>query len=92
MKSICVIPARGGSKRKQRKNIKIFHGKLFISQSIEGAKSSGLFKDVYVSTDDEKIAIIAEKYGANIPFLRPAHLSDEYAGDKEVRENFFLSG
>jgi len=88
MKSICVIPARGGSKRIPRKNIKMFHGKPLIAWSIEGAKSSGLFEDVYVSTDDEEIAIIAEKYGANIPFLRPDYLSDEYSGDKEVRDHF----
>ena len=88
MKSICIIPARGGSKRIPRKNIKMFHGKPLIAWSIEGAKSFGLFEDVYVSTDDEEIAIIAEKYGANIPFLRPDYLSDEYTGDKEVRDHF----
>lgn len=88
MNSICLIPARGGSKRIPRKNIKMFHGKPLIAWSIEVAKSSGLFKEVYVSTDDKEIATIAEKYGANIPFLRPDNLSDEYAVDKDVRDHF----
>ena len=88
MKSICVIPARGGSKRIPSKNIKMFHGKPLIAWSIEVAKSSRLFEDVYISTDDEEIAIIAEKYGAIIPFLRPDHLSDQYTSDKDVRDHF----
>ena len=88
MKSICVIPARGGSKRIPRKNIKIFHGKPLIAWSIETAQSSGLFENVYVSTDDEEIASVAEKYGAIVPFLRPEHLSNDFAGDKEVRDHF----
>lgn len=88
MKSICVIPARGGSKRIPRKNIKIFHGKPLIAWSIEVAKSSGLFENVYISTDDEEIASVAKRYGAIIPFLRPEHLSNDFAGDKEVRDHF----
>ena len=88
MKSICVIPARGGSKRIPRKNIKMFHGKPIIAWSIEKAKSSGLFEDVFISTDDKEIATIAEKYGATIPFLRPDHLSDEYARDDDVIDHF----
>ena len=88
MKSICLIPARGGSKRIPKKNIKIFHGKPLIAWSIEVAKSSGLFEDIYISTDDEEIAIIAEKHGAKIPFLRPEHLSDDFTMDKEVRDHF----
>ena len=88
MKSQCVIPARGGSKRIPRKNIKLFHGKPLIAWSIEAAKTSGLFEDVYVSTDDDEIADIAEIYGAKIPFLRPASISNDFAVDKEVRDHF----
>ena len=88
MKSICVIPARGGSKRIPRKNIKVFHGKPIIAWSIQVAKSSGLFDAVYISTDDEEIANVAKEYGAIIPFLRPLHLSDDFTGDKEVRDHF----
>jgi pseudaminic acid cytidylyltransferase len=88
MKSVCVIPARGGSKRIPRKNIKDFHGKPLICWSIETALKSGLFESVYVSTDDAEIADIASDWGAKIPFLRPAELSNDYAGDREVREHF----
>jgi pseudaminic acid cytidylyltransferase len=88
MKSICVIPARGGSKRIPRKNIKLFHGKPLIAWSIEVATSSALFDAVYVSTDDEEIANVAKEYGAIVPFLRPEQLSNDFAGDKEVREHF----
>ena len=88
MKSICVIPARGGSKRIPRKNIKLFHGKPLIAWSIEVATSSALFDAVYVSTDDEEIANVAKEHGAIVPFLRPEKLSNDFAGDKEVREHF----
>jgi len=88
MKSQCVIPARGGSKRIPRKNIKTFYGKPLIAWSIEAAKTSGLFEDVYVSTDDEEIADIAAIYGAKIPFVRPADISNDFAVDKEVRDHF----
>ena len=88
MKSQCVIPARGGSKRIPRKNIKTFHGKPLIAWSIEAAKTSGLFEDVYVSTDDEEIADIAALYGAKVPFFRPANISNDFAVDKEVRDHF----
>lgn len=88
MKSQCVIPARGGSKRIPRKNIKMFHGKPLIAWSIEAAKASDLFEDVYVSTDDEEIADIAATYGANIPFLRPESISNDFAVDKDVRDHF----
>ena len=73
---LAVIPARGGSKRIPRKNIKAFHGKPIMAYSIEAARNSGLFDEVMVSTDDEEIALIAERYGASVPFLgvrkRPA--------------------
>lgn len=78
MKAIAVIPARGGSKRIPHKNVKAFFGKPMIQYSIEAAKSSGLFEDVIVSTDDPEIKAIAEKCGARVPFERPAKLSDDY--------------
>tara|TARA_B100000401_G_C52595223_1_gene619231 strand:- start:91 stop:780 length:690 start_codon:yes stop_codon:yes gene_type:complete len=88
MKNICLIPARGGSKRIPKKNIKIFHGKPLIYWSIYKAKASELFDEIYVSTDDLEIAEIAESYGAKIPFIRPKDISDDYANDKDVRDHF----
>jgi pseudaminic acid cytidylyltransferase len=82
--NICVIPARGGSKRIPRKNIKDFFGKPLIAYSIEAALKSNLFQRVIVSTDDEEIAVIAEKYGAEIPFIRPAELSNDFTGLADV--------
>ncbi len=75
--AIAIIPARGGSKRIPRKNIKLFHGKPLIAYSIEIALQSQLFKRVVVSTDDEEIANIARNYGAETPFVRPNELSDD---------------
>ena len=69
--AVCIIPARGGSKRIPKKNIKLFYGKPLIAYSIEVALDSGLFEKVVVSTDNEAIAKIAKKYGAEVPFLRP---------------------
>jgi len=77
-KSIAIIPARGGSKRIPRKNIKDFYGKPLIAYSIETAIKSKLFDKVIVSTDDEEIAKIAKEYGAQVPFLRPSELSDDF--------------
>jgi N-acylneuraminate cytidylyltransferase len=77
---LAVIPARGGSKRIPRKNIKMFCGKPMIAWSIEAALQSGCFDKVIVSTDDEEIAEVARQYGASVPFMRPAELSDDYAG------------
>ena len=88
MKNICLIPARGGSKRIPKKNIKNFNGKPLISWSIEIARSSGLFDEIYVSTDDNVIANVAIKYGAIVPFLRPENLSNDYARDSQVRKHF----
>ena len=76
--NICVIPARGGSKRIFKKNIKIFCGKPIICWSIEIAKASKCFDKIIVSTDDKKIATLAKKYGAEVPFVRPKSLSDDY--------------
>lgn len=77
---VAVIPARGGSKRIPRKNIKIFCGKPMIAWSIEAAQQSGCFDQVIVSTDDAEIAAIARQYGAQVPFMRPAALSDDHTG------------
>jgi len=78
--NICVIPARGGSKRIPRKNIKAFNGKPIIAYSIEAALESNCFDQVIVSTDDNEIAEVAKIYGAKVPFIRPAELSNDYAG------------
>ncbi len=79
-KAVAIIPARGGSKRIPRKNIKFFHGKPLIAYSIEVALKSKLFDKVIVSTDDEEIKKIAIQYGAVVPFLRPKELSDDFTG------------
>lgn len=84
MSSICIIPARGGSKRIPQKNIKEFCGKPIIAYSIEAALQSGLFDEVMVSTDDEKIARIAREYGASIPFMRSAGASGDYSATADV--------
>lgn len=84
MKNIAIIPARGGSKRIPRKNIKTFMGKPIIAYSIEAALESGLFDEVMVSTDDEEIAETARKYGAKVPFMRSAETSNDYAGTDDV--------
>lgn len=83
-KSVAVIPARGGSKRIPRKNIKEFHGKPLIAYSIEVAISSNLFEKVIVTTDDKEIASIARRYGADVPFFRPKELSDDFVFPAEV--------
>ncbi len=77
---MAVIPARGGSKRIPGKNIKLFCGKPMIAWSIEAALHSGCFDRVIVSTDDDLIAETALRYGASVPFMRPAELSDDYTG------------
>jgi pseudaminic acid cytidylyltransferase len=82
--NVCIIPARGGSKRIPRKNIKEFCGKPIIAYSIEAAISSGLFDDVIVSTDDEEIALVASSWGASVPFFRPPELSGDFTGTTPV--------
>lgn len=77
---LAVIPARGGSKRIPRKNIKAFCGKPMIAWSIEAALQSGCFDSVIVSTDDAEIADVARQWGASVPFVRPASLSDDFTG------------
>jgi pseudaminic acid cytidylyltransferase len=76
--NLCVIPARGGSKRIPRKNIKPFAGKPMIAYAIEAAQASGLFEHILVSTDDGEIAEIAQQWGAEIPFKRPPELADDH--------------
>jgi N-acylneuraminate cytidylyltransferase len=77
---LAVIPARGGSKRIPRKNIKPFCGKPIIAWSIEAALESGCFDQVIVSTDDAEIAGVARQWGGAVPFMRPAELADDHTG------------
>ncbi len=81
---LCVIPARGGSKRIPAKNIRSFAGRPIIAYSIETALESKLFDRVIVSTDDQDIADIAVSLGAEAPFVRPPELSDDYATTGDV--------
>lgn len=82
--NIAIIPARGGSKRIPRKNIKIFGGKPLIAHAITAARESRLFEHVIVSTDDEEIGAIARKWGAETPFVRPADLADDHTATVPV--------
>lgn len=90
MKNLCIIPARGGSKRIPRKNIIDFLGKPLISYSIKSALDSGIFDDVIVSSDDLEIIDIARSYGANVPFIRDKNLSDDFTNSDEVIKNAIL--
>jgi pseudaminic acid cytidylyltransferase len=81
---LAVIPARGGSKRIPRKNIRQFVGKPVIAYAIEAAKTCGLFDYIVVSTDDDEVAQIAAQLGAKVPFIRPAELADDHAGTMPV--------
>lgn len=84
MNNLAIIPARGGSKRIPRKNVKEFLGKPIIAYAIEAAFESGLFQEVMVSTDDSEIADIAIAYGAKIPFIRSPENADDYATTADV--------
>lgn len=84
MSRIAIIPARGGSKRIPRKNIKEFCGKPILAYSIEAALNSNLFDEVMVSTDNNEIAKIAKQYGASVPFLRSAETANDFAILKDV--------
>lgn len=84
MKNICIIPARGGSKRIPRKNIKDFLGMPIIGYSIKAAIESGVFNEVMVSTDDEEIARIALQFGAKVPFMRSIKTSNDFATTADV--------
>jgi pseudaminic acid cytidylyltransferase len=81
---LCVIPARGGSKRIPRKNIKKFFGQAMIGYSIKAALKSECFDQVVVSTDDTEIAEIAKFFGASVPFMRPDELANDYSGTVPV--------
>jgi pseudaminic acid cytidylyltransferase len=81
---IAVIPARGGSKRIPRKNIRMFCGKPVIAYSIAAAQQTGLFDRVVVSTDDEEIAAVAREFGATTPFIRPREIADDFTGTNAV--------
>jgi N-acylneuraminate cytidylyltransferase len=81
---VAIIPARGGSKRIPRKNLKLFDGEPMIVRSIRTALQSGLFEQVVVSTDDEEIAALARACGAQVPFMRPAALADDFTGTAAV--------
>lgn len=81
---VAIIPARGGSKRIPHKNIRDFCGKPMLAWSILAAQDSGCIDRVIVSTDDPAIADVARQYGADVPFMRPANLSDDYTGTTPV--------
>ena len=81
---LAIIPARGGSKRIPRKNIKPFCGQPMIAWTIDAARQSECFDRIIVSTDDAEIADVAREYGAEVPFARPAHLADDYATTGDV--------
>ena len=91
MSKLCIIPARGGSKRIPRKNVKHFLGKPIIAYSIEAALQSNLFDEVMVSTDDIEIAEIAKHYGAKVPTLRSEKNSNDFATTFEVIEEVISS-
>ena len=82
--TVAIIPARGGSRRIPRKNIRNFCGKPMIAWPIEAAKASGLFDHIIVSTDDAEIAEVAKELGAEVPFIRPPELSDDHASTDSV--------
>ena len=83
-KALCIIPARGGSKRIPGKNIKDFLGKPIIAYSIETALNSGVFHEVMVSTDCEEIKKVSQSFGAAVPFLRSERASDDFASTLDV--------
>jgi len=85
--NIAVIPARGGSKRIPRKNIKLFHGLPVIAYAIKAAQESEIFDEIFVSTDDDEIAEVAMSFGATIPWMRSKVLSDDYATTINVMQD-----
>ena len=90
MNNIAIITARGGSKRIPRKNIKLFLGRPIIEYSIKAAKDTGLFNEIMVSTDDNEIAQVAKKAGANVPFMRSAATSDDFSTTADVLEEVLI--
>ena len=91
MSAIAIIPARGGSQRIPRKNIKLFNGEPMIAHSIRVALASGVFDRVIVSTDGEEIADVARASGAEVPFMRPANLADAHTGTAAVIQHALQS-
>ncbi|MBR6929044.1 MAG: pseudaminic acid cytidylyltransferase [Bacteroidales bacterium] len=91
MKNLCIIPARGGSKRIPRKNIKLFLGKPILAYSVETALKTGLFGEVMVSTDDEEIAEVAKQYGAKVPFMRSAETASDFATTADVLKEVLVN-
>ena len=89
--TICIIPARQGSKRLKNKNILNFFGKPMIYYPIKAAIRSKLFSNVFVSTDSKKIKALSEKYGANVLKLRAKHLSDDKTNVKDVLKDFLVN-
>ena len=85
--SLAVIPARGGSRRIHRKNIKKFCGKPIIAWTIDAALKSNCFDRIIVSTEDPEIAEVAQQYGADVPFIRPVNLADDYCATMPVVSN-----
>ncbi|WP_347272938.1 acylneuraminate cytidylyltransferase family protein [Candidatus Kuenenia sp.] len=81
---LCIIPAKGTSNRLKRKNIAMLNGKPLIAYAIDAAKKTGIFKEIFVSTEDDEIKRIAEDYGAIVPYIRPEYLSKDPAGVVEV--------
>ena len=86
MKNLAIIPARGGSKRIPKKNIKLFFNKPIIAYAIEACLNSNIFKEVMVSTDDKEIAEISSKYMAKVPFMRSEKTSNDFASTEDVLE------
>ena len=86
--NIAIIPARLGSKRVPKKNIKLFYGQPIISYTIKNLIKSSIFSNIYVSTESKIIANIAKKYGASVPFLRDSSLSDDFTPTIPVIKNY----
>src|SRR4051812_24167891 len=86
MKTLCIIPARGGSKRIPGKNVRLLRGRPIISYPIAAAQEAGCFSEIMVSTDDEGIAAIAREAGAAVPFLRSGATSSDHASTAAVAE------
>lgn len=89
MRSVAIITARGGSKRIPRKNIKSFCGKPILAYSIEAALDSGIFDKVMVSTEDDEIADVAKRYGAEVPFSRSPETANDFAVTSQVLAEVF---
>ena len=87
MNILGIIPARGGSKRLPRKNVRMLAGKPLIAWTIEAALKSGVCKRLIVSTDDEEISTVSKQYGAEVPFLRPSELATDTATSFSVAKH-----